>query len=56
MYFEYDPNDIRPFIWHDHPDETIVANDNPNLEHTKKSYPKPTMLKKKHFNRISNNI
>ena len=49
MYFEYNPNDIRPFIWHKHPDGTIVANDNPNLKHAKKSCPEPTVPKKKTF-------
>lgn len=49
IYFEYDPNDIRPCIWHDYPDGTIVVNDNPNLKHAKKLWPKPTMPKKKTF-------
>ncbi len=38
MYFEYDSNDLRPFIWHDHPDGTMVANDNPNLKEERRKY------------------
>lgn len=41
MYFEFDANDDRPFIWHEHPDGTIVANENPNLKRKpRKWYPK----------------
>lgn len=32
MSFEFDANDDRPFIWHEHPDGTMVANENPNLK------------------------
>lgn len=38
MFFELDVNDDRPFIWHKHPDGTMVANENPNLKKEPRKY------------------
>jgi len=47
MYFEYDANDERPFIWHEHPDGTMVAVDNPNLIKRRKPWNPSASYKKK---------
>lgn len=45
--FEYDATDIRPFVWHKHLDGTFIANKNPNLVKTKKSWNPSASYKKK---------
>lgn len=32
MYFDFDATDSRPWIYHEHPDGTLVGLKNPNLE------------------------
>ncbi len=31
MFFEYDATDLRPYVYHEHLDGTLVANVNPNI-------------------------
>jgi len=48
--FEYDENDIRPYIYHECKDGCLTAHDNPNNKKTSKPYyhHNHTTTKKKH--------
>ena len=49
-YFKYGSTDTRPYIYHKHPDGTLVANDNPNLiRPPRKWYPSNPTKQKKTF-------
>ena len=45
--FDYDPNDIRPFIYHECKDGKMQAHKNPNLKGQRRTYNKPSTPFKK---------
>ena len=50
MWFEYDANDLSPFLWHKHADGAMWANENPNLiRPPRRWYPSNPMKPKKTF-------